>query len=134
MQHAGNLLSPMSDGDTPPPTPADALQSLDCSLNVRGGQVECRAAAPSTGGASGLIVGNQGVYVKLTGTNIQSIAPDTTAFDVTVQNLIPQALGVDATGAVDAGPACASSSIRNRTRAAARGVWKWPTRMAPPPF
>ncbi|HEX8391283.1 MAG TPA: Ig-like domain-containing protein, partial [Longimicrobium sp.] len=98
---AGNPAAPGTGGETPrPPTPGDALQALDCSLNLRAAQLECRPEGASAGGASGLIVGNQGVWVKLTGTNIQTIA-DTTAFDVTVQNLIPQALGVDATGAVD---------------------------------
>lgn len=100
---AGNPIAPEGGGTPPrPPAPNDALQSLDCSLNVSGGTLQCRPAAASAGSASGLIVGNQGVYVRLASSNIQKIAPDTLAFDATVQNLIPQALGVDSTGAVDA--------------------------------
>ncbi|MBB4634667.1 beta strand repeat-containing protein [Longimicrobium terrae] len=100
---AGNPIAPETGGNPPrPPTPNDALQSLDCSLNVSGGTLECRPSAASAGSASGLILGNQGVYVRLGSSNVRNIAPDTLAFDATVQNLIPQALGVDSTGAVDA--------------------------------
>jgi hypothetical protein len=79
-----------------PARPAEPtlLAALRCTATVATGQVGCESAPPGTGGASGLIVGGQGTYVFL--------AAASTAFDegtgvfsmdVTVQNLIPQALG-----------------------------------------
>jgi DNA/RNA endonuclease G (NUC1) len=78
--------------------------AVTCTADVRLRSVTCRtprAAAPE--GTHAVILGGQNVYVKLTSTG--------TAFDggtrifstnVRVTNLIPQALGVDSAGGVDA--------------------------------
>lgn len=68
-----------------------ALTSLRCSASTRTQLVRC--AVPDGGGGSrDVIIGGQNQYVTLTSTNVQ-VAADTFAFDVTVTNLIPQALG-----------------------------------------
>lgn len=95
---AGSVVGPEP---TKPAEPRPSgLQVLDCRVDLRGSpSVRCDVPQPGTGSAPGLIVGGQNLYVTLTGTNIVS-ANDTLSFDATVRNLIPQALGVDSTGAV----------------------------------
>jgi hypothetical protein len=93
---AGNPLEP--GGPTPQPRPAEALQVLDCSVSLAAGALSCAPSQPGAGSAQGagsIFVGGQNVYVQLTATNIQAVAPDTLQLDVTVKNLIPQALGTD---------------------------------------
>ncbi|HYR07128.1 MAG TPA: Ig-like domain-containing protein, partial [Longimicrobium sp.] len=90
---AGNPLEP---GPTPRPEPKDVLQALDCSVSVRGDNFSCAPTKPSTGGALGsgfTFVGGQDKYVHLEKVAAQNIAPDTPQIDVTIKNLIPQALG-----------------------------------------
>ncbi|HEU0053861.1 MAG TPA: Ig-like domain-containing protein, partial [Longimicrobium sp.] len=72
------------------PTPAPRFE-LSCRANVAARTVECRAPRPS-GVSADLIVGEQGTYVQLASSNV-AITADTFAFDVTVQNLIPQSMG-----------------------------------------
>lgn len=83
---------------TAPPDPS-TFTKVFCSADTRAGTVSCEPESRPEGGLSvtssklrRLIVGGQGVNVLLTSTNI-AVAADTFAFDVTVQNLIPQALG-----------------------------------------
>lgn len=95
---AGSPLGP--EGPKPPAEPGNALQALDCAVNVATRSVKCDASRPDAGAASGLIVGGQNLYVTLTASGQQVVA-DTFIFNATVKNLIPQALGVDTTGAVD---------------------------------
>jgi hypothetical protein len=64
--------------------------SLTCTASTQEGTVHC--GSPAGGGPRAVILGGQGVFVTLTSSNIQVVA-DTFAFDVTVQNLIPQPLG-----------------------------------------
>lgn len=67
------------------------LTAVQCSANVVSGSVSC--GTPSAGGAqAAVLIGNQGTYVRLTSSNI-AITADTFAFDVTVQNLLPQPIG-----------------------------------------
>ncbi|HEY7770296.1 Ig-like domain-containing protein, partial [Longimicrobium sp.] len=84
-------------GPVAPPVEAPAappLAALDCTARVASATVSCRAATPSTGQAPGLIVGGQGEFVFMSGTNAAYTAIDSTfKFDATVQNLIPQPLG-----------------------------------------
>jgi hypothetical protein len=99
---AGILLSAAACGDQQPvavqrPTagnvPETALQAFDCTASVRASVVSCAPAAPA-GAGSRTILGGQNVFVKLTSSNV-SYNPGTEIFqfDVTVQNLLNEALG-----------------------------------------
>jgi hypothetical protein len=84
------------------PAPATTLQTtLVCTANTVGRTMTC-GGAPSTGGASGVILGGQNTNVTLTSSN-GAVVVDTFAIDVTVTNLIPQALGT--TNGTSADPA-----------------------------
>jgi hypothetical protein len=92
------LATACLDREPPTATPeidADGSQSMrvkvSCEADVRNGEVRCGQLAPG-GGDRAIIVGGQGVYVQLTSSNIV-VAADTFSFDVTVQNLIHQAMG-----------------------------------------
>jgi hypothetical protein len=78
-----------------PALPADGLQAFDCVATVSGaGSVSCTPSAPSTARASGVYLGTQNVYVKLTSSNNSyDAALDVYSFDVTVQNLMNEAIG-----------------------------------------
>jgi Bacterial Ig-like domain (group 2) len=81
-------------GTDPAARPAPALSRLECTVTVAGGKLACEGAQPSTGSAAGLIVGGQGVYLFLQAANHSYDEGDGVfTMDVTVQNLIPQALG-----------------------------------------
>jgi adhesin/invasin len=70
------------------------LGILTCNGDIRQRRVTCGTQTPQSpeGRMGNLIVGGQGTYVTLTSSNI-AVAADTFAFDVTVTNLLPQALG-----------------------------------------
>jgi hypothetical protein len=78
-----------------PGGPTTTVAVLDCTASMGSNQVACRPAAPGTGGAVGdLHVGNQGVYVQLTSTNVNyNAGTGQFTFDATLQNLIEQPLG-----------------------------------------
>jgi hypothetical protein len=82
---AGTPLSPR-----PEPAPPVVVARIDCTADVGAGTLTC--SAPSGAGAADLIVGGQGTYVYLEGSNV-AFLDGTWSADVTVQNLIPQALG-----------------------------------------
>lgn len=73
----------------------DGLQAFDCVATVTGGgSVRCAPVSPGTGGASAAMVGGQNVYVTLTSSNFNYDAGlDEYSFDVTVQNLMNEAIG-----------------------------------------
>lgn len=74
--------------------PALELSQLDCTVTVASGAMTCSSPAPSTGAGSGLIAGRQGENVFLQASNHTRLAGDNVfSIDVTVQNLVPQALG-----------------------------------------
>lgn len=81
-----------------PGTPV-TVASVTCQADVRAGTVSCARHEPETGARADIVVGGQGTNVQITSGNIvvtdvpDPAAQDTFAFDVTVQNLIPQALG-----------------------------------------
>jgi hypothetical protein len=84
-------------GDQSPATPeklasvpATSLLSFDCRADVKAGTVSCGAPQPS--GASRAIYGNQNDMVRLASSNISSVG-GIFQFDVTVQNLLPEAIG-----------------------------------------
>lgn len=83
----------------------DLLALIDCSVEVSSGTMTCAPSEPTLPeGASGIIVGSQGENVLLTSDNV-GFKADSSIFhaDVTVQNLIGQALGT--TDGVTAHPA-----------------------------
>ncbi len=76
--------------DTQPPS---LTVALTCTADVQGGTVSCGSAGPSlAAGVRGAIVGGQNNYVRLSSSSASQVA-DTFGVDVTVTNLIPQALG-----------------------------------------
>ncbi len=75
------------------PDPSQVLAALQCTATVATGAVVCQGALPGTGPASGLIVGGQGTYVYLEATNHAVLPGGVFSIDVTVRNLIGQALG-----------------------------------------
>lgn len=80
--------------EEPAPAEPTVVAALSCIATVASRTVSCSPAVPSMGSASGLIVGGQGTYVFLQSSNVvvDGVA-NTFSMDVTVQNLIPQALG-----------------------------------------
>jgi hypothetical protein len=80
--------------------PAGDLIAVQCTGRVSARTVAC--GQPGTTGARGdaIVVGKQGVYVKLTSTT-PVVTADTFAFGVSVQNLIKQAMGTSNGAAPD---------------------------------
>jgi hypothetical protein len=73
---------------------AAELAQLSCTVTVASGAMTCAPATPSTGPGSGLIAGRQGENVFLQASNHSYDGGDQVySIDVTVQNLIPQAMG-----------------------------------------
>lgn len=102
-------------GDRAPLTPRDpvepaahptALFALRCEMTLQRPTLSC-GQPTSDGGARKLIVGGQNVHLTLTAANFSSVdvgdptALDTLTMDVTLRNLIPQALGVRPDGTAD---------------------------------
>lgn len=79
---------------------ADFTAALTCTVSTRGGEVRCTDGVAMGGGARGIILGGQNTYIRLASSNIQ-VAPGSLSFDVTVENLIAQPLGVAQDGEVD---------------------------------
>jgi hypothetical protein len=74
-----------------PETPAEVVQAVTCEASLSAETVRC--AAPRTG-ARANIIGGQGVYVQLASSNVAYTAADSLfGFDVTIQNLLNEALG-----------------------------------------
>jgi alpha-tubulin suppressor-like RCC1 family protein len=82
--------------------PFEPVAALDCTASVRSGTVTCSAVeggpslsvSPIGGGPRRLIVGGQGVNVRLASSNVRyDAASHAFSADVTVQNLLPEALG-----------------------------------------
>jgi hypothetical protein len=73
------------------PPPAASVQLLECTVDVRAGSLSCAGERPA-GGASASIIGGQSDNVFLSASNTVR-SGDTVQFDVTVQNLLPEAMG-----------------------------------------
>lgn len=92
------VLGACTDGLIGPAAPAPVLpdaglQPLQCSASLRGGTVDCRPILPS-GAAARQLIGGQDVNVRLTSSNVAYTGVDSIfAFDVTIQNLLPEAIG-----------------------------------------
>ncbi|HEX5872626.1 MAG TPA: Ig-like domain-containing protein, partial [Longimicrobium sp.] len=92
---AGNPLEPGQ--PTPQPKPVDALQVLQCSLNVATQSMQCAPPDANAGGASAsgqIFTGGQNKYVVLTASNFAHTATSM-ELDVTVKSLMRQPLGTD---------------------------------------
>ncbi|HEX6039526.1 Ig-like domain-containing protein [Longimicrobium sp.] len=78
--------------DTDVPPAAQAVQALDCVVPLDGAEMRCDSPAPGLGGARGAILGGQNNLVVLSSAGLQTLG-DTLQLDVTVRNLMDQALG-----------------------------------------
>ena len=97
---------------------ADAVQRLDCTVDVsKGGDLECEpASGTSSGGPSyNLVVGSQHRFVRMAN-NAPVMDATTWSANVTVQNLTVQPFGTW-TARTRTLPACGCSSWRSRTTA-----------------
>lgn len=75
------------------PVPSSALQAFGCTGSTSG-TVSCSQASPSAGGGSGALIGGQNLYLKLTSSNVSyNSGTGIFSFDVTVQNLMNEAIG-----------------------------------------
>jgi hypothetical protein len=90
----GPQAAPPGGGPGGPGGPLTAISLLTCTASVQARTVACVPATPTTGAASGLIIGNQGVYVQVTSSNVNyNSGTGAFTFDATLQNLIEQPLG-----------------------------------------
>jgi hypothetical protein len=95
--------SPSTPLTRPDPTdPASASARIDCAANVHAGTVSCRMATAASGVRGNVILGGQGVNVRTITGNI-TVAADTFAFDLAVENLMRVALGTTDGVTVDTG-------------------------------
>ena len=113
--HAGLLLlafaAACADAGSPTATPTVAagpvaeLAKLDCTVTVATGALSCAGAPSSPGGANRVLIGGgNGNYVYLQASNNTYSAVDSIyRMDVTVQNLLPQAMGTTDGTTLDAG-------------------------------
>lgn len=83
------LLAP---GQAPAILPATTLQAFDCVASRAG--MRCAPQAPAPGGGMGALLGGQNTYVRLASANAAyDGVSETFSVDVTVQNLMNEALG-----------------------------------------
>lgn len=75
----------------PPPEVPGAVGALSCHADVRAGTVQCTPAS-GAGGGSAVILGGQGVNVRLRSTGMSYDGASIFRMDVTVENLTGQAL------------------------------------------
>jgi hypothetical protein len=84
--------APLAPASHPAPAAPVQVAAVSCSAQVQAARVTC--GAPGGAGSRSLIVGGQGMYVEVTSGNVAySAGTEDFAFDVTVQNLIPQPMG-----------------------------------------
>ena len=78
----------------PAPTGPVELARIRCTGHAGTPSLACAPETPGAGGAGALIVGGQGTYVQLTSSNVSyNAGTQIFAFDVTVANLLAQAMG-----------------------------------------
>jgi hypothetical protein len=79
--------------DAPSAVPLPVIQAFGCAGSTDGA-VSCRPAATSGGPASRVVYGGQGINVQLTASNAAyDSATEIFSFDVTVKNLLNEAIG-----------------------------------------
>jgi hypothetical protein len=75
-------------------TPGHSLAAFDCVATPAARTVTCSPSRAAAGGARGAIIGGQNASVRLTSSNVSyDQATDIFQFDVTVQNLMNEAIG-----------------------------------------
>jgi DNA/RNA endonuclease G (NUC1) len=92
----GPLSNPHIPAPEAPAAPAapGAGFALACAADVRALSVRCETPAASAGGASAAIIGGQRTFVTLRSSDLAYTAADSVfAFNVTVENLLNEALG-----------------------------------------
>ncbi|HEU4452042.1 MAG TPA: hypothetical protein VFR81_03245, partial [Longimicrobium sp.] len=97
--------SPAGPGPLPPPIqPPSEMVAIDCKASVKGLGMACVLPRAGAGEARGVFLGNQNVNVKLSSNDLAVVA-DTFAFDINIQNILPQPtsgpaqrMGVDSLG------------------------------------
>lgn len=78
----------------PSAAPPATLQSVQCTAEIRAGTIACQAVPTLSGQARGAIIGGQGTNVRLRSTDLTYTPADSLlSFNVTVENLLPEALG-----------------------------------------
>lgn len=78
----------------PDPEPAPVLAQLECTADVRAGEVRCGAAGPSPGGASGdMVLGWQHVLVRMISSGASYDGSAFFTVNASVQNLLGQPIG-----------------------------------------
>jgi hypothetical protein len=81
-------------GPTSPAQPSPGFSiALDCTARVRSGTLSCRPASPAAGASRDLVLGGQGVYVRLASSSVSYDGAAVFEADVTVQNLLGQPIG-----------------------------------------
>ncbi|HET7231684.1 MAG TPA: Ig-like domain-containing protein [Longimicrobium sp.] len=89
--------NPVAPVKVQPKAPAAAripIQLLDCTISRQEVTLQCVASRPHNDGMSGILLGNQGVNVQLTSSNVAyNSTTEEYTFDVTVKNLIEQPIG-----------------------------------------
>lgn len=90
----GDRDAPLSPQDPATPAPLPSLvASVQCNASVRSGTISCGQAALPDGVRGYIIVGGQHQHVDITSGNVAYDGVGAFTFDVTVKNLIPQAMG-----------------------------------------
>jgi hypothetical protein len=75
------------------PAAKRAVQVVECTGTIKG-TVSCKSAGGAAGQAAGVLIGAQNTFVKLTSSNVSYDAgTEIFQFDVTVQNLMNEAIG-----------------------------------------
>lgn len=90
------VSAPVRLSEDPVSRPDDVRIPLQCVAQVRSGSVSCKGAttASTSNGGSRDIIGGQNTYLKLTSSNVSYDGPTQNfQFDVTVQNLLTEAIG-----------------------------------------
>jgi hypothetical protein len=83
--------------------PALRGDAVECAADARSGTLTCGTLRPASApGMHPMLMGGQGVYIRLTSTNTHfDESTRTFTADVRLSNLLAQMLGLDATGAPD---------------------------------
>jgi hypothetical protein len=76
-----------------PQTPVNTIQAFDCTGSIRG-SLSCKPSVGGAGQGAAVIIGGQNTNVKLTSSNVSyNSGTEIFQFDVTVQNLMNEAIG-----------------------------------------
>lgn len=100
----GDGRSPVGLEPLAPARPPSQMVAVECRASMKSLGMSCQVPRGSAGAASGVFLGQQNVDVRLS-TNDVAVVADTFAFDLNIQNVLPQPtsgppqrLGVDSLG------------------------------------